>query len=230
MEGNKKIWMKAIWMFLSVFTWQTSPPGKYYYSWGSCNYPQKNPSNLSSKVQLGIESGRYYPWVTAQWGTAAQESSCVHTSIQRIPSVRVHLSSVSLCSFPSVEPVPGFSQAMNFETAPVINGISSQRKKCVQGVLHIGDILTFSSLAALLMRRCGFVAGDTSFHLVLCFLLLLFMSPVLCQYIYFDVNPFVTSSDFCLGTTTFFFSPPGDIIFVWIGPLGWFIRSLLASE
>lgn len=119
--------------------------------------------------------------------------------------MHVHLSSVSLCSFPSVEPVPGFSQAMSFETAPVINAISSQRKKCVQGVLHIGDILAFSSLAALLMRRCGFVAGDTSFHLVLCFLLLFFMSPVLCQYIYFDVNPFVTSSDFCLGITTFYF-------------------------
>lgn len=104
--------------------------------------------------------------------------------IQGICSV---LSTVSLCSFPSVEPVPGFSQAMSFETASVVNVLSSQRKKCVQGVLQSGDILAFSSLAALLMRRCGLIAGDTSSS-SLCFLFLFFMSPVLCQYIYFDVK------------------------------------------
>lgn len=54
----------------------------------------------------------------------------VHTSIQSIFSLCVLLSSVSLCSFPSVEPVPGFSQAMSLGTAPVTRVISAQRKKC----------------------------------------------------------------------------------------------------
>lgn len=94
-----------------------------------------------------------------------------------------------VCPFPSVESVPGFSQPLCFGTAPVITDSSSQEKKCVQRILHFGDILAFSSLADLLMRIRGFISEDTSSSRFMGFYFWFFMSPVPCQYMYFDVKP-----------------------------------------
>lgn len=75
---------------------------------------------------------------------------------------------------------------------------------------RFGDILAFSRLAALLMRRCGFIAGQTSSS---CFMVFLGSSchqfsasayALIC-------SPFVTSPVFCLWPTILF---AGDVKFV----------------
>lgn len=74
MEGNKKTWVKLIWMFLSTFHIARISFRKLLLLLGILSLSLKqSKSFIPERLQMGleIEPGKYYPWIPDQQAVAA---------------------------------------------------------------------------------------------------------------------------------------------------------------